>query len=127
MRAKFDYKVVIFFGLAFDFYLAKTYFSNENFIRFWDYRDHIASVNTLSLKLSQFDIKGFGIHWLDSAGGGYPPTFLLPVILVGVFLKITPLIFSVVLILIYTTGAGVIANKVAEIFLEGLAGAGLWR
>ena len=117
MRAKFDYKVVIFFGLAFDFYLAKTYFSSENFIRFWDYRDHIASVNTLSLKLSQFDIKGFGIHWLDSAGGGYPPTFLLPVILVGVFLKITPLVFSVVLILIYTTGAGLIANKIAEIFL----------
>jgi len=115
MRTKYDYNVVVFLGLVFDLYLAKTYFSNENFIRFWDYRDHIASVETLSLKLSQFDINGFGVHWLDSAGGGYPPTFLLPVILVGMFLKITPFMFSVILILTYTTGAAVVANKIAEI------------
>ena len=114
VKGKYDFKVVIFLSLTFNFFLAKRYFDGEAFIRFWDYRDHIASVNTLGLKLSQFDLSGFGVHWLDSAGGGYPPTFLFPVILVGAFVKVTPLIFSLTLILVYSTCAGVVANKLAE-------------
>lgn len=114
LKHKLDFKVVIFLSLTFNFFLAKRYFGDEVFIRFWDYRDHIASVNTLSLKLSQLDLSGFGTHWLDSAGGGYPPTFLFPVILMGAFIKVTPLIFALSLVLVYSTCAGVVANKLAE-------------
>lgn len=114
LKDKFDFKIVIFLSLTFNFFLAKRYFDDEAFIRFWDYRDHIASVNTLSLKLAQLDLFGFGTHWLDSAGGGYPPTFLFPVILVGAFVKVTPLIFTLILFLVYSTCAGVVANKLAE-------------
>jgi len=114
VKGKHDFKLVIFLSLTLDIFLAKRYFDGEAFIRFWDYRDHIASVNTLSLKLSQLDFGGFGTHWLDSAGGGYPPTFLFPVVLVGAFVKVTPLIFSSMLILVYSTCAGVVANKLAQ-------------
>jgi hypothetical protein len=117
VKDKYDFKVVMFLCLILNFFLAKRYFDSEVFVRFWDYRDHIASVNTLSLKLSQLDLSGFVIHWLDSAGGGYPPTFLFPVILVGAFVKVTPLIFSLILILVYSTCAGVVANKLAEFLL----------
>jgi hypothetical protein len=91
------------------------YFSGEDFIRFWDYRDHVVNTVSLSNELGNLNFSGFWERWASNSASGYPPTFLLPVVILGVFFPINFKFFALLLTLIYLSLAGYFGYKIGKL------------